>query len=294
MNLEVKPVRPMLGVKVDLDKLEYPVYASPKLDGIRAIVKDGVVFSRTGKPIPNEFIQFVFSNLNGADGELIVGEPNAPNVFQTTASGVMTKEGYPDVTYYIFDYWNDKENGIIKRLEKVKQYSNPEIRILDQTLIRSRKELDEYENKVLQEGYEGVILRKPNAIYKHSRSTNKDGALLKLKRFEDSEAIILEYKCLMKNLNTPTYDKFGNITRASCMNNYIPIDTLGSLDVKDINTGIVFNIGSGFTQAQRLELWLKRNELIGKIITYKYFPVGIKEAPRFPVFKGFRNKDDII
>ena len=39
-------IRPMLGVNApkDLSTLHYPMYLSPKLDGVRAIVKDGVVY----------------------------------------------------------------------------------------------------------------------------------------------------------------------------------------------------------------------------------------------------------
>ena len=41
----------------DLDKLQYPIIASAKLDGIRCLIKDGVALSRTLKPIPNKSIQ---------------------------------------------------------------------------------------------------------------------------------------------------------------------------------------------------------------------------------------------
>ena len=43
----------MLAGKVsDVNKLRYPVLASLKLDGVRAFVSDGVVYSRNFKPIP--------------------------------------------------------------------------------------------------------------------------------------------------------------------------------------------------------------------------------------------------
>ena len=39
------------------------------------------------------------------------------------------------------------------------------------------------------------------------------------------------------------------------------------------------------------ELW--NNNPIGKIIKYKYFPVGQKDKPRFPIFLSFRHPNDI-
>jgi DNA ligase-1 len=39
-------------------------------------------------------------------------------------------------------------------------------------------------------------------------------------------------------------------------------------------------------------MWLA-GTLAGKIAKYKHFEVGVKEAPRFPVFLGFRNPLDM-
>jgi DNA ligase-1 len=71
--------------------------------------------------------------------------------------------------------------------------------------------------------------------------------------------------------------------------------TLGALKVRDVTTGIEFNIGTGYTAAQRAELWAMwlAGTLAGKIAKYKHFEVGVKEAPRFPVFLGFRNPLDM-
>jgi DNA ligase 1 len=68
----------------DLTGIKYPILASPKLDGIRCIMINGVAMSRTLKPIPNLYVQERLKNLpNGLDGELIVGNPTNPDVFNT-------------------------------------------------------------------------------------------------------------------------------------------------------------------------------------------------------------------
>jgi len=54
-----------------------------------------------------------------------------------------------------------------------------------------------------------------------------------------------------------------------------------------------FNIGTGFTDAERADIWAKRNALVGQLIKFKYFPVGGYEAPRHPVFAGFRDRRDV-
>ena len=85
----MKPFKPMLASPFDEALLKFPVLASPKLDGVRAIVRDGVVLSRALKPIPNKWVQQRFSHLEHFDGELIVGASNHPDVLRTTTSGVI-------------------------------------------------------------------------------------------------------------------------------------------------------------------------------------------------------------
>jgi DNA ligase-1 len=36
-----------------------------------------------------------------------------------------------------------------------------------------------------------------------------------------------------------------------------------------------------------------RKKLLGKIVKYKYQEIGVLEKPRFPVFLGFRDKEDM-
>lgn len=289
-------IKPMLGVAVDTTKLVFPVYVSPKLDGIRVIIKDGKVLSRNGKPIPNLFIQSLLKTYHGLDGELIVGHPTHPNVFQLTTSGVMSIEGTPNVRLYVFDCWY-AEGGIDTRYNEVLKITQNSpisgIEVVPQIIVNSLEELYKFEEECLAKGYEGVMLRYPNAPYKNGRSTVKEGALLKLKRFSDNEAYILGMEPLLRNHNEPTKNALGHTERSSHIYNKVADDLLGALNVKDIHTGVEFSIGSGFTEEQRKEIWNKQVELIGSIVKYKYFEVGVKDKPRFPIFCGLRHFNDI-
>ena len=85
--------------------VKFPVLASPKIDGIRAIVRDGMLMTQSLKPVPNKFIQSSvnWADYEGLDGELVVGSPTDANVMQATQSGVMSEEGEPDWHYWCFD-----------------------------------------------------------------------------------------------------------------------------------------------------------------------------------------------
>jgi DNA ligase-1 len=52
-------------------------------------------------------------------------------------------------------------------------------------------------------------------------------------------------------------------------------------------------VGTGFTADQRADFWSRREQLRGQLVKYKHFPHGVKDAPRHPVFLGFRDPEDM-
>lgn len=281
-----------------LSTLAFPLLASPKLDGVRAIVRDGVVYSRKLIAIPNHHVQFLFGEeCHGFDGELVVGNETDPDLFNRTSSAVMREEGEPDVIFRVFDFWDDDKRGYSERCRLNIGECPPETRIalVEQTEIRDAAALAEYEAKMVAAGYEGVMVRKPDAPYKHGRSTLREGYLLKIKRFADSEAEVVGVEELMRNGNEQTRDELGHAKRSSHKANLVPAGTMGALLVRDVKSGIHFSIGTGFDQAQRDRLWqdhVLADSVIGRVLTYTYQPVGVKEKPRFPSFKGWRAEGD--
>ena len=111
-------IKPLLSCEVNVDNINFPIYVSTKFDGVRALVIDGVVYSRSMKPIRNNHVQKLFGKpeYNGFDGELVVGDIYAKDVFQKTTSGVMSKDGCPDVKFYVFDIFTNNTETYKERL----------------------------------------------------------------------------------------------------------------------------------------------------------------------------------
>ena len=289
--------KPMLAGKADLDNIKFPVMASPKLDGVRVIVKDGVVYSRNFKRIPNDWCQTLFGRkeCEGFDGELIVGPVTSDTVFQSTTSGVMTGSGKPDVVFHVFDDTSvddSFENRYHQLDERIKKKCRGiKVALVPHRLINNIKALMDFEEKCVAQGYEGIMIRDPNGKYKHGRSTTKEGGLLKIKRFEDDEAVVIGHEELMTNLNEQELDNLGHNVRSSKKEGMVPAGKLGALIVEHKTFG-EFKIGSGFTEDARIKLWRERDELKGRLAKFKYQPSGVKDKPRFPVFLGFRNRID--
>lgn len=295
-------MKPMLASPAPV-QINFPVFASAKIDGVRALGKDAICLSRSLKPIPNRYIQDVLGKdeLNGLDGELTVGPPNAKNTMQATTSGVMTQDGQPDFTWWVFDYWNNPNIPYGERFRNlldgishpVFQQNNHHVKLLPASFITSQEQLDQFESEHVNAGFEGIMIRSPNGIYKYGRSTAREGHLLKLKRFKDGEAVVIGFEERMHNANEATLDERGYTARSSHKENLIPMNTLGALIVRDCKTGIEFGIGTGFQDVERKYIWDLRQSYVGLIVVYKHFETGVKVAPRFPVFKGFRDKRDM-
>ncbi len=285
--------RPMLASEADFAKLRYPLFASPKLDGIRATVVDGRLLTRTLKEVPNRHVFNLLSNerFNGLDGELIVGPPTAHDVYRQTVSGVMSIEGEPDFRFYVFDNYRVLSSWQF-RWRDIHQRPNAawhDSFVLHQhDEVHTHDELLEVEERALSAGYEGLILRDPSAPYKFGRSTTKEGYLLKLKRFQDSEAEVLEVIEEMANLNEAKTNALGRTERSSAKAGKVGKGTMGALRVRDLKTGVEFEIGTGFTAKDRAKL-----DWAGKTVKYKFFPVGVKDKPRHPVYLGLRDRRDL-
>lgn len=287
--------KPMLAVNADPNALQFPVLVSPKLDGIRCLIIDGVALSRSLKPIPNAHVQSLFGRheYNGLDGELICGDPTAEDCYLATNSAVMSRGGTPDVQLHAFDR-HDLDLPFDVRLARVHDFEgHRDIKPVRHLWAQSHGDLTRIEELALDEGFEGVMLRKPDGPYKQGRSTAKEGWLLKLKRFTDSEAVIVGFEELMHNGNEAKKDALGHTERSSHKENLVGMATLGALVVRDVNTQIEFNIGTGFTAATRAEIWANREALIGTMVKYKHFEVGAKDKPRFPVYLGPRDERDM-
>lgn len=300
--MSLKPMR--AAAVADLTALRFPLYASPKYDGIRAVWIPGTgLLSNNLKPIPNQYLQAAFSvklpHAAPLDMELL--SARCPTSFQAATSTVMSSHSEEPALAMIFDCVTSSR--FTNRLEEVarlseclgKKIRTPTIQVSlsPQRLVTSVDDLLEYESELLDAGFEGVMLRDPNSRYKFGRSTLREASLLKLKRFTDAEAVVTGIYEQMHNTNVATRNAVGRTERSSAKAGKVGKGVLGGLHVRDIKTGVEFDVGTGFNDVQRAEIYAAPDRFIGQIIKYKYLPVGVKEKPRHPVFLGFRHINDI-
>jgi DNA ligase-1 len=289
--------KPLLACEADLEQLKFPLLVSPKLDGIRCVIHPELgPVTRNLKPIQNGGLRQRLSELPPyLDGELIAGSPSAGDAMQRTTSAVMGRNAAWDhVRYYVFDHFETPGDFFSKRhelaagLAAVSHFGGAG-QELTHYEVHSLEELMALEEDYVSQGYEGIMLRDPDGRYKFGRSTVNEGILLKLKRFEDAEGVVVGCVEKMHNENAATKDALGRTKRSSSKKNKVPTGTLGALVLRIEGwPSETVEVGSGFTEEQRSEIWANREALLGHEATFKFQRSGAKDAPRFPVFKGFR------
>ena len=269
-NNLMKPVSYVHGMSMN-----FPVYVSPKLDGFRCGIANCTPYVGKEKSvIVNRAIRTLFSRcaLNGFDGELLVGSPTSKHAWSTTSS--LLKSEKPEdchttgVNFYVFDLWNMPKVSYYDRLTLLKaKYSSlpdelkPWITLCNQVYMTNMEDVYTYYREMLDEGYEGVMVRRASAPYKFGRSTLGSQELVRLKPKEDAEFEIIGFNELISD---------GS-----------PANTLGSLTVS--KGSMSFDVGTGFSASQRKAIWENRCKFLHTTVTVSYSGI-VGRKPRNPVF----------
>jgi DNA ligase-1 len=226
-------------------------WVSEKLDGVRArwdgkqlISRGGHIFMETAwfiQDLPKQPL----------DGELWMGRGLYEDVVSTVQK-LMPHEGWKAIKFMVFDL-PSHGGTFTERVAAMKALPTTlYLKVIEQFRINSNKALMSKLDTLILQGSEGLMLHRETALYHSGRSND----ILKLKPFEDAEAMVIGYKP-GKGKNT---------------------GLLGSIEVRASN-GNTFYIGSGFTQLER-----KNPPPLGSVITYRYQGFTQAGLPRFAVF----------
>jgi len=237
-----------------------PYWVSEKLDGMRArwdgkklISKNGYTFS-----VPTWFTQGFPAVV--MEGELWLGRNHYEEISSITSKSVADAR-WSNIKLMLFDlpeYADDFTQRYHAMQRLVQATDSPYLSLIKQFRVISHNDLMAHLQSVVALGGEGLMLHHQASMYTDGRSEN----LLKLKLYEDAEAIVIAYK--------QGKGKFKGM--------------LGSIRVRN-DQGKEFNIGSGFNILQR-----KNPPALLSRVTYKYNGLTKNGLPRFPVFLRVRDE----
>ena len=288
-----------------MDKIVWPAYVSPKIDGIRLMIHPELGPITSGfKPLPNHYVRERLEALCGGtylDGELYSIGNDGTALFNKTQSDMMSHSGGPLFRFAAFDCFEHTDWDFSYRYAQtsvfVKIIDHPRLKLLTHTLIGSTEEFLDYFEACLKDGYEGAVVRSLAGPYKCGRSTLNQGWMLKYKPWEDAEGTIIGFEELYHNENPQEEGLLGLTKRSSHKQGKVPGGTLGAL-VLETKWGVL-RVGSGINAADRQAIWdrnkptldgleFQANVDLGRKVSFKYLAHGMKDLPRHPIYKGFR------
>lgn len=268
-----------------------------KLDGVRVITivwPDGRVlqFSRNGKELVNfEHIKNQMALTAGHyDVPMVFDGEVMSSSFQDLMKQVHRKTDVQsgDAVLNLFDILplEDFEEGICTTPQHLRSQtlmgwynhnsdSLPNVTVLhhcevDLDTEEGQKKFKEINQQAVDKGYEGIMIKDPDAPYECKRST----AWLKLKPF-------IEVSLEVIDVEEGTGRNVGRLGAFICEGN-------------DDSRHIRVNVGSGFSDADRDNYWNSRSSLFGKIVEVRADAITQNQDgsyslrfPRFLHFRGF-------
>ena len=296
-------MKPQLADNYDPNNIQLPTFAQPKIDGVRGLNLDGNLVGRSLKAFQNKALTAKFSQpkYQGLDGEFAFGKETSSSLCRDTTGITGTIAGPADgFVWHVFDYVTEETINLpyCERysllVKKVEELDEDCIKLVPYVRLVSASEVESYDDENLEEGYEGTILRNPNSLYKEGRPGKKEQQLMRIKRFSDSEAVVLAVVEGRTNLNEATINELGRSERSSHAENQVPNGLVGSLTCRDLESGLEITVSPGeMDHIERKFYFDNPQEIVGKTITYKSFKKGVKTLPRFPTFKNIRSAEDM-
>lgn len=269
----LKPALAMVYAKVkDIDWRA--AFAQRKMDGHRCLYKDGVLYSRGGKPINLPHI-LVAIEANGMKNLHLDGELYCHGVsLQQIGSLVKNpREESEQLEYHVYDVISDEpfaarytqesrlvDVGPIKTVETIQVHSEEELRALDAQWVG--------------EGYEGSILRWGLVGY---QSDKRSKYLLKMKEYQDSEATVVGWR-----LGVPLIRAQGEDSEEFQV---VVFELENNWGGKTFEVTAPGNMHEVHAQAQHAD------DYLGKTLEFKYFTLSDDSVPLQPV--ALRWREDV-
>lgn len=262
---------PMLAHSYDKHskKIKLPCWVQPKLDGVRMLSKvfakkengEVSIWSRKGKEMLalskiSQELSSILKEGESLDGEIYVHGWD----FQRIVSAVKKEREDTDLLeYHVYDSPHESktfEDRFVNSGLKERIQTTSRIKWVETTMVNNAEELTDCEMKYISLGYEGLMARNLNSLYKFK---NRSYDLQKVKRFEDEEFKIIGGK--------EGSGREKGLVVFRCIN----------------EDGLPFDVRPKGTVDQRAEWFKNLNNFIGKNLTVKFQGRTSDNIPRFPV-----------
>jgi len=202
------------------------------------------------------------------DGELYCHGMSFEQITSITSRTVNPHQEFAKIHYHVFDIVNEEPQMRRTLLIENLRDLSPVIEVAPFYLCENLEDVTRAYDKIVAQGYEGIIVRHCLNRYERKRST----LVMKFKPKKEDDYLIVGFQ--------EENDKEG-----------LPKGSLGALTCMS-GDGTTFNVGTGFSAEQRQIFWDIRENLPGRIarVKYQHITAG-KQVPRFPVFVEVKSEN---
>lgn len=265
----------------NLTQIKYPAIVQPKLDGYRCIYKEGQLWSRSGNLFGNTNLDAYFKDLYSINEYIIDGELYIDGMSFNNLQKILNNHNAPiPAGLRLIGYdcmplkdWVAQDCKIpykerLQLLRGILGAIGTYKKVLDiaSDEVNDASEVIDLYKMYLKKGYEGVMIKDINGLYRWKRVTLKSGEMVKLKPFKSEDLEIID-----------VFEGEGQLK-----------GTLGGIIVSN-NTIAATNVGTGFSDKLRKEIWENKNNYIGKTAEVQFFEITEEKSLRHPSFKRMRD-----
>jgi DNA ligase-1 len=116
---------------------------------------------------------------------------------------------------------------------------------------------------------------------------------MRIKDFETEEAEVVDFSEAQENLNPVICNALGQTERSTSKAGKLGKGMIGNLTVRRAS-GEEILIGPGkLSHNERQHYFENPSHILGKTVTFSYFPYGSFNKPRFALFENFRAEEDL-
>jgi len=305
---------PNKEIPFDYEHIQYPVLGSGKLDGMRAIIRDGGIFSRTHIR-QNEKLHTYFQHVVNAvhqEGLVLDGEIWSPTLAFNQIMSAIHKPFVVgvDLQFHVFDIMTEEEwyRGTERPfLDRVQHYTDwvtrrfaaetvPSwnvIQAVDQARITTPEDLEKLMVYALSRGLEGCVIRDPQGQYKHGRATLREGLMYKFKVWETLDAQIIGFEQSTEMIKLLESERkrtaSGLLKNETSRDKRQLVDAVASVHLQDREGNTFFaSSGPGKVFDAAGLTWATRETFKGKWVEVRHQSHGKHKKPRMPSVIRFR------
>lgn len=313
-------IKPQLAEDAILEAVQFPAWVQPKIDGVRAMNLKGTLTGRSLDPFEGYGITSYFSDAfyTGLDGEMTLGsKPNCTNRLCSMTTGAMGRFNgvteMADLHWWTFDYLTEDSIKLPYAaryeclVQRVRAMAHERVHLVPYKQVVDEAGLKLAIATYAEHGYEGTIIRNPNAIYKQGRATKKGQELWRVKPWADAEILVISITEGEMNGNEAKTNTLGRTERSSAKAGMIPNGQVGSIqgvmlaDFRDPITGkllfkkgLEVTVGSGeMSVAEAIDYFKHPEKIVGHVVKFKHMTHGVKDKPRFPTYVSHRLRTDM-